>query len=142
MLAIPINQIFQIFLTARHGRYVLVGRQDALRQRLERSLTRQDVLPEGGPPSGITILQFLRQTSVLDHALGGEERSCTDIHPADMAMEQIDRVDRLASYLGIEVEPTGREATALQDVVHRERRLRHVVRKLVGVPAELRVAAV
>jgi hypothetical protein len=59
-----------------------------------------------------------------------------------VAVEQIDRVDRLPAHLGIEVEAAGREAAAAEEVIERHREIGHVVRELVGVAAELRVTAV
>ena len=61
---------------------------------------------------------------------------------ADMADQQILRVERLAAQLGVEIGAAGLEAAGLQHLVVGERHFRHVVGELVGVPAGLVVVAV
>ncbi len=68
-------------------------------------------------------------------------RAQTSMAPAWL-VEQIGRIERLAADLGVEVEAAGPEAAGLQDVIERQRGVRDVVRELVGVPAQLRIAAV
>src|SRR3954468_4584581 len=59
-----------------------------------------------------------------------------------MGMDQVERIDRLPSDLGVEVETAGRKAAGFQHLVKREGKLRHIHRELVGIPAEQIVAAV
>ena len=74
--------------------------------------------------------------------LGDEQAAGAGIHRADMGMQQVVRVDRLAADLGVEVEAAGGEAAGLQDLVAGQRHLRDVHGELVGVPAGLIVVAV
>ena len=59
-----------------------------------------------------------------------------------MGMDQIVRIDRLTSDLGVEVKAARREATAPQHFVEHQRKVRHVHCKLVGIPAEQVVAPI
>ena len=59
-----------------------------------------------------------------------------------MAVEQIVFVGALATHLGVKVQAAGSEAARFDDLIHHQRILFHAVRELVGIPAQLRVAAV
>ena len=73
---------------------------------------------------------------------GDEQRPRHRVHPADVGVEQVGPVDRLAPQLGVEVEPAGREPAAAQDLEHAERHLLDRHREAVDVPAEAVVAGV
>ncbi len=77
--------------------------------------------------------------SIFDGCL---EAAGEGVHAADVGVEQIDRFDRLAAHLGIEVQAAGRETAVLEQRVHRERAVIKIGGELVGVPAEHQVAAV
>ena len=64
------------------------------------------------------------------------------VHPADVGVEQVDRVDALAADLGVEVGAAAAESALLEDHEHDLRREVDVGRELVGVPAEEQVARV
>ena len=59
-----------------------------------------------------------------------------------MAVEQIDRVHRLATHLGVEVEAAGGEAARPDDLQHRQRQFLDRVGELVRIPAILVVTAI
>ncbi|CAB5370609.1 unnamed protein product [Rhizophagus irregularis] len=59
-----------------------------------------------------------------------------------MAIEQVDRVHRLAPHLGIEIEAAGGEPARAQDFEIGERQFLDRIGELIGVPAILRIAAV
>src|SRR6266576_4715346 len=59
-----------------------------------------------------------------------------------MGMDQVERIDRLASDLGVEVETARRKAAPLQQFVKHQRKLGHIHRELIGIPAEQIIAAV
>jgi hypothetical protein len=59
-----------------------------------------------------------------------------------VGVEEVCRVEALATQLGVEIEAPGSEPSGLQDGIQRERDLLWLVRELVGVPAELGIAAV
>src|SRR5882724_7941207 len=59
-----------------------------------------------------------------------------------MGMDQVERIDRLPPDLGVEVETAGGETATLQQFVKHQRKLGHIHRELIGIPAEQIVAAV
>ena len=73
---------------------------------------------------------------------GCDQRRGAGVDAADMAEQQIARIDRLAAHLRIEVEAARREAALLEDEIERRHELGRVVGELVGVPAGLIVVAV
>src|SRR5262249_25460501 len=61
---------------------------------------------------------------------------------ADVRVEQINRLEALAPYLGIEVDAARRQSPLPQDDQHALRRQVQVGRELIRIPAEQEVAAV
>src|SRR6266705_6499831 len=59
-----------------------------------------------------------------------------------MGMDQVERIDRLPPDLGVEVETAGRETSTFQQFVKHQRKLGHIHRELIGIPAEQIIAAV
>ena len=59
-----------------------------------------------------------------------------------MTIEQIVFVGALPAHFRIKVEPAGGEAARFEDFIHHQRVLFDAVRELVGIPAQLRIAAV
>ena len=74
--------------------------------------------------------------------MGDLEAAREGVHAADVGVEEVDRLVRFATTLGVEVEAALGEAAHLEDAQHDVRREVEVGRELVGVPAEERVAAV
>ena len=64
------------------------------------------------------------------------------VDAADVADQEIGRIDRLPAHLGVEVEAARRDAAVLQDEIQRRDEFGRVVGELVGVPARLVVVAV
>ena len=60
----------------------------------------------------------------------------------DVSVEHVDGLHALAAHLGVEVEAPGAEAAGADELDHRQRNLLDGMRKLVGVPAVLRIAAI
>ena len=63
-------------------------------------------------------------------------------HAADVGVHQIERLVRLATALGVEVQAAGGEAAHLEDGEHDLGRQVDVCGKLVGIPADEFIAAV
>ena len=59
-----------------------------------------------------------------------------------MAVEQVVFIGALTTHFSIKVQAAGGETTRFQDFVHHQRVFFNAVRELVGIPAQLRVAAV
>ena len=97
---------------------------------------REQLLGLDGLPRRVTLAQRRLERAVLEHPRGREECAGARVHPADVPDQEIDGLDRLAAQLGVEVRAAGREAAAAQDLIVGERRVEHVVRELVGVPAD------
>src|SRR5262249_13033507 len=64
------------------------------------------------------------------------------VDASDVSEDEIFRIDGLTADLGVEVQPAGGEAAALDQLVERERQLRRVVRELIRIPPQQRVASV
>ena len=93
-------------------------------------------------PARIARGDGLRQGFPLKQVGRDEQRFRQRVDAADVGVEQVGPRDGLSAQLGVEVEATGREAAAPQDLVDGERQLVDRVRELVGVPAVLVIAAV
>ena len=85
---------------------------------------------------------MLVEHPVVDQRLGTHQRLRQRVDAADVPVEQVDPVHALAAQLGVEVEPTGREAAGRQDLEEHGDQLLDGVGELVGVPTVLRVAPV
>src|SRR5690606_27671658 len=70
------------------------------------------------------------------------QSSRAHVDGADMSVEQVLRIERLAPEPGVEIGAAGDEAAAKQDLVISQRHLGGAVGELVGVPARLVVVAV
>ena len=108
----------------------------------EGALARQDGFAFGAVPTGVTLVDEVGERAVGDELLGVQQRAGRDVDRADMRLDEIDRIDRLAADLGVEVEPAGREAAVAQNLVQHQGQLAGVHRELVGVPAQQRIAPV
>ena len=115
---------------------------DVVGQIVERTLAGEDGPAFLALPAGVAVRDEGVELAVLDDLLGDQQAAGAGVHRADMGDQQIVGIERLAADLGVEVEAALAEAAGLEDVVGGERHLRHVHGELVGVPAELVVAAV
>src|SRR5262245_37979287 len=127
-LHIGVDEVLQIFLFAGAWLWFGVLRLDPRREVRQRALAGQDSLSFRTVPGGVALLDVTGEGTVLDHLRGDQQTTRTDIHAADMAVQQVVRIQRLPPDLGVEVEAAGREAAALRDVVHRIGDFRDVVR--------------
>ena len=53
-----------------------------------------------------------------------------------MGVDQIIRIDRLASNLGVEIEAARRKTATFKQLVKHQGQLGHVHRELIGIPAQ------
>jgi hypothetical protein len=87
-------------------------------------------------------VDYAGQLAVLNNAFRGQQSSGANIHGPNVAVKEIDGLNRLPSDFRIKIQPARSESTPLKDRVEREGYLRHIVGKLIRIPSELRVAAV
>ena len=93
-------------------------------------------------PRGIALVDELLELSRLNQLGRCEERAGQRVHPANVGVKQIDAVAALAPQLGVEIDAASADPPRPQDLVQRERHLLDAVRKLIGVPTVLGIAAV
>ena len=113
-----------------------------LRNFCQRHLAFQNLLAQLTIPTGITFSHTLIQATVFNHTGRNFQRQCHGIHRANMTIEQIVFIGALTTYFGIKIQAAGGEATRFQDFVHHQGILFYAVRELVGIPAQLCIAAV
>src|SRR5579871_6397099 len=81
---------------------------DPRRDPVERRALLQHRLRLGLLPAGVALGARRVELAVLDQMRGGDQRCGAGVDAADMAEQQIARVDRLPAYLRIEVEAARR----------------------------------
>ena len=139
----PVDQPLQIFLPAALRLRVELLLVDVVGEVVEALLAGKNVLAELALPAGIAVVDELLQRAVLDDRLGVEQRPRRRVHRADMRVEQVVGLDRLAADLGVEVHAAGLEAAGADESRSSSASARGTfMRELVGVPAEKIVAAV
>ena len=105
---------FQIFLTSRTRLRIEAARERPVSKVGERALPGEDGATLRASPSRVALGERGREHPAIEHVGRGKERACAGIHRADMGVDQIVRIDRLASDLGVEIETARRETAALQ----------------------------
>ena len=93
-------------------------------------------------PRAVAVLDELGQAPVLADRGGNLETAREGVHPADVGVEQIDRLERFPAAFGVEVRPAGGEPAVFQEGQHDLRGQVDVGRELVGVPADEQIARV
>ena len=137
-----VDQVFQLFLLAA----AMLRRQLMLSGILgnvaEGHLPVKDLLPKLTVPAGVASGHAFIQLTVLNHPRRNFQRQRHGIHRANMTIEQVVFVGTLPAHFRIKVEAAGGEAARFEDFIHHQRVLFDAVRELVGIPAQLRIAAV
>ena len=113
-----------------------------LRQFSQCHLAFEDLLAKLAVPAGITAGDAFIQLALFEHFRCDFQRQRHRVHRADMTIEQIIFIGALTAHFGVKVQPAGRETTCFEDFIHHQGVLFDAVRELIGIPAELRVAAV
>src|SRR5690606_7016558 len=93
-------------------------------------------------PTGVAIVEQLVELTIFNEGNGALEAAGEGIETADVTMEQIGRIERLATDLGVEIEAALAQTALLQDVVEGERHFPRIIGEVVGVPAGLQIVAV
>src|SRR3954452_8929323 len=75
----------------------------------ERRVARLDPPAQLAVPTAIALAHEGREPAVGQDRVGDLEPACEGIHPADVGVEQVDRLEALAADLGVEMDATGRE---------------------------------
>ena len=70
-------------------------------------------------PARVALGAELVELAVLDHRRRRDQRLRAGVDAADMAEQEVARVDRLAAHLGVEVEAAGRDPAGLEDEIER-----------------------
>jgi len=70
----------------------------------------------GAFPAGVARVDRALEAAVDDHLFGQQQRAGADVHAADVPVQQVDRVDRLAPHLRVEVHAAAAQAAGLQHV--------------------------
>src|SRR5271167_1594749 len=101
---IPVHQVFEILLAAGLGLRIEPRTLDAIGDLGEAAPTRQHLEAIASAPLGVAIGDEGIELAILDHRRRGEEPARQRVDAADMAMKEIDWIERLAAHLGVEVE--------------------------------------
>src|SRR5262245_13668362 len=136
------NQVFEKLLSSRSGHRIQVFGFCVVCELFERAAVLHDRSSELAVPARVTLPDESRQCALLDDARGDEQGTREGVDAADVSMEKIDRVDALAPELGVEIEPARIEPAGSEDDEQRADGFLDVVRKLIGVPSQLRITAV
>src|SRR5690606_32091954 len=92
----PVDEVLEIFLLAGLRLGVELGLEDAVGDLLEAALARKHSLALALVPAGIAGLAGVLERPVLEDRRGCLEAAGEHIEAADMAVDEIDRIDRLA----------------------------------------------
>ena len=84
-----------------------VRRQGAVGDLAERPFAVQNGFGFGDVPARIALLDEAGEHAVIEQRLGVEQSARGDVDGADMRLDEVNRVDRLAADLGVEVESAG-----------------------------------
>src|SRR5690242_17849918 len=113
----PVDQVLEIFLAAGAWLWIDVLLFDAGGDLLEAALAREHRLGLLVLPAGIAVGEELVVGAVFDQPSRALEAAGQRVEPADMAVHQVDRIERLATDLGVEVEAAIAEAAILEDLI-------------------------
>mmetsp|Transcript_1161 Transcript_1161/g.2911 ORF Transcript_1161/g.2911 Transcript_1161/m.2911 type:complete len:431 (-) Transcript_1161:190-1482(-) len=139
---VPVEQLLQVLLLSTLHGWVL-GLLGVLRDLLEAGLARRHLLGEGVfLPRNVARVQHLLHETLL-HQLGrAPQASCDAVHAPDVCEEHVLDVGALAAELAIKVVASGGNASLLDDDEHAQESLPGVRRKLIGVPAKVRLPCI
>src|SRR5690606_24837723 len=107
---IRIHQVLEILLPAGARLRVDTFALDIRRQVIERALAGEDGAPFRTFPARIPLRYEAVHRPVLDHLFGDQQGARADVHRADVRVQQVLRIDRLATDLRVEVETARGEA--------------------------------
>src|SRR5262245_787910 len=141
-LQVLLDQVLEEFLTSRTRLRIDAFFEDVIAEVGEARLSAEDLLAELAVPARIAVLDVLLELAVGHHLLGDEHTASEHIHASDVRVKEIRRVDALTPQLGVEVHTAAREAARRENLVANERDFLDVVRKLIGIPTEQRIASV
>src|SRR5208282_2373609 len=139
---IAVHQVLEELLPSGTRLRVDLFVGDALRNRLEARAGLQHRLRLGIVPARVALFPECVELAVLDETGGGDQSLGASVDAADMAEQQVGRVDRLAAHLRVEIEAAGSDAALLEDEIKRRHEFGRVVGELIGVPARLIVVAI
>src|SRR4051794_26411596 len=94
----------------------------------------QSLLTEVVLPITVSLIDETPQGSVLDDRLRIEQRLGEHVDSTDVAVEQVDGIDRLTADLGIEIKPSAGHPAAFEDVQHGKRQPGDIIGELIGIP--------
>src|SRR6478736_3162327 len=137
-----VEEIFEHLLAAGLRFRIQAGGEGVIGEIGEARFAGGDALTQAGVPAAVALLEQFLELAVVDRALGDEQATRQGVHAADVRVEQVFGIHALTAQLGVEIHAARTEPAALQDRVHHEADFGDVVRELVGVPTEQRVAAV
>ena len=108
-----LTRFSSIFLAAGLRLRIDVRRHRRIGDRRQRRALRVDLLAQLALPLRVTLLDELVDAAVLDERGRRQQRARQQVEAADVAVEHVGRIDRLAAHLGVEVEAAGGEAAGL-----------------------------
>ena len=138
----PVYQVFAPFLPTGTRLRGNVARGGKIGNRGKRSAFGVDRLAQFALPTDIPLCAKRIELAIFNDGGGLDQAMCHCVDPADVAVEQIGGVDRLAAYFGIEIEPASREPARTENFQHRQCQFFNRIGELVGVPAVLVIAPV
>src|SRR5471032_3398494 len=138
----PVHDIFELLLLSAHMLRVNATSKRIDSERLQRVTAREDLAAKFRVPARITLGLELGELVVFDQRGCPFKRDGYHVDCAYMPKEQVLGRHALTAHFRIEVHAASAEAAMSQDFIQRQRQLFNAVRKLVGVPAILRIAAI
>lgn len=139
---VAIENVFQHFLATGD---VLVGVaffEHVFFEVFQGDLTGLNPGTDAAIPRGVAFLDEVAEDAVRLH-LGRDFQSASEgVHPTDVGMEEIDRLEALAANFGVKVQSAGPQSALIENDEHHLCRQIQVGRELVGIPAEHQVTRI
>ena len=104
----PIDYVLQILLTAGTRLRIELVALDPRCDFGQAAPPSQHFRALAAIPTGVALGENGVELAVLDQPRRRDQRARAGVEAADMAIDEVDRLDRLAAHLGVEIEPARR----------------------------------
>src|SRR5436190_5537733 len=117
-----VDEVFQKLLTTARVRFHVAFLEHVSFEFFKTHFSLLDLPADARIPRAVALFQKLVQAAVFAYRRGNFQPAGEGVHPTDVGVEQIDRLETLAPHLGVEVRASGSESANFQQRQHDLRR--------------------